>query len=193
MKLGLSYHEIEKGIIITNHTFTKDAIDLAEKNNIVLWDQAKLVEKGLFVNRYFKHPNRTEPIDEIKFDDLSSTPFEKISIETIDLMSHNEFQYYLAELFKRKGYKLISVHQSREKGIDLITEKNSMKIGIQVKKDIDLVGREAIKELITGIPYYQLQVGYAITNHYYNDEAKMLADVFKITLWDRDQLIKEMH
>lgn len=48
---GLSYYELDKGMVVTNSTFHKRAMQLAEKNHIVLWDRKKLYEKILEVKR----------------------------------------------------------------------------------------------------------------------------------------------
>ncbi len=192
MKLGLTYNELTKGIIITNGFFTTEAVNLADKNDIVLWNQEKLSEKSLFVKHYFKNKQRQIPVNEIKMDDILSIPFEKISIETIDLMSGIEFQYYIAELFKHKGYKITSIKEKKDYGVDIIIEQQGIKFGIQVKRSKSDVNSSAIKEIIAGLPYYDLQIGFAVTNNYFSKETIILANAFNIILWDRDQLIKEI-
>jgi len=42
---GLSYYNCDKGIVVTNSYFTRSAIELAEKNNVILWDRDMLKEK----------------------------------------------------------------------------------------------------------------------------------------------------
>ncbi len=191
-KLGLVYNELEKGIIITNGTFSNDAKELADKNNIILWDKDKLNEKALLVKRYYKEQERSEPTDEIKFAHISTIPFNQITIDIIDQMTDFEFQYYIAELFKIMGYRIISVNKTRDKGIDIIIEKNSLLFGIQAKKSNKKVDSNPVKEIITGLPYYNLQYGYIITNNEFNEEAKKLASVCEITLWDRKILIEKI-
>ncbi len=41
---GKSYYECHIGVVLTNQYFTRAAIDLAQKNGIVLWDRNKLLE-----------------------------------------------------------------------------------------------------------------------------------------------------
>ncbi|QVK17175.1 restriction endonuclease [Mycoplasmatota bacterium] len=192
LKLGLTINELKKGIIITNGSFTPDATKLAEINNIMLWDKDKLKEKGLLAKRFFKHQYRIEPTNEIKFDDLTSIPFNKITMDTIDKMSGYEFQYYLAELLNRKGYKILSIMKSHDKGVDIILEKNSLRFGIQAKRNKNNINQHAIKEIVAGIPTYSLHGGYVITNQYFTEEAKRLANACNITLWDRKYLETEI-
>lgn len=42
---GLKYYNCYKGIVVTNNYFTKSAIELANANNIVLWDRSILKQK----------------------------------------------------------------------------------------------------------------------------------------------------
>ena len=42
---GMHYYGCEKGMVITNSFFTKNACELAEKSNVVLWDRNTLQKK----------------------------------------------------------------------------------------------------------------------------------------------------
>ncbi|WP_052352926.1 restriction endonuclease [Neobacillus dielmonensis] len=42
---GLSYYQLEKGIVITNNYFTDSARDLAYSNDVILWDRNYIKEK----------------------------------------------------------------------------------------------------------------------------------------------------
>lgn len=193
MKLGLTYNDIKRGIIISNGTFTSDAIKLAEANQIQLWDQNKLKEKISFVKQYFENSPRLKPVNEIKITDLTNIPFEQITITEIDKMSGFEFQYYVAEIFKRNGYKIIDVLKTHDSGVDVILEKNGIRFGIQTKRYSSEVNSNAIKEIIAGLPVFDLQVGFVVTNSTFTKEAYLLANVCQIILWDRDQLVKEIN
>lgn len=41
---GMNYYKCEKGIVITNNYFTKQAIEEAKINNVELWDRKKVVD-----------------------------------------------------------------------------------------------------------------------------------------------------
>ena len=47
---GKSYYSLDKVIVITNNYFTKSAVDLADVNNVILWDRNILKEKLLTLN-----------------------------------------------------------------------------------------------------------------------------------------------
>ena len=42
---GMNYYRCDKAIVVTNNYFTNSAIDLANANNVVLWDRSILKEK----------------------------------------------------------------------------------------------------------------------------------------------------
>lgn len=42
---GLSFYNLEKGIVVTNSFFTKSAEELANANNILLWNRERLIQK----------------------------------------------------------------------------------------------------------------------------------------------------
>lgn len=42
---GLKFYNCDEGVVIINNYFTDSAIELAEANNIVLWDRDMLIQK----------------------------------------------------------------------------------------------------------------------------------------------------
>jgi HJR/Mrr/RecB family endonuclease len=42
---GMKYYNCQRGVVVTNSTFTKAATELARKNTIQLWDRKILEEK----------------------------------------------------------------------------------------------------------------------------------------------------
>lgn len=42
---GAKYYDENKVMVVTNSSFTKNAIELAKKNNVLLWDRKILIEK----------------------------------------------------------------------------------------------------------------------------------------------------
>ncbi len=193
MKLGLTYNNIKRGIIITNGFFTNDAIKLALANQIQLWDQTKLEDKISLVKQHFEQSPRLNPANEIKITDLTNIPFEQITISEIDKMNGFEFQYYVSEIYKRNGYKIIDILKTHDYGVDIILENNGIRFGIQTKRYSNEVNSNAIKELIAGLPVFDLQVGIVVTNSMFSNEAYLLATACQIILWDRLQLIKEIN
>lgn len=188
--LGLKYNEVNKVMIMTNGKFSTYSEELAKAYPIILWDKEILIEKINLVKRY--NINITSSDKDIVFNDISTIPFEKIKMDNIDQMAGLEFEYYLAELFKRKSYKIKKINKTKDKGIDIILEYNGVQIGIQAKRSKNKIDNNSIKETLAGIPYYNLDKAYCITNNFFNDEAKRLGECFNIVLWDRNILLSEM-
>ncbi len=42
---AMNYYDCQYAMVITNNTYTSSAINLAEKNNVILWDRTKLIEQ----------------------------------------------------------------------------------------------------------------------------------------------------
>ena len=42
---GAKYYNADKIMVVTNSTFTRSARELAESNNVILWDRSILKEK----------------------------------------------------------------------------------------------------------------------------------------------------
>ena len=118
--------------------------------------------------------------------------FNKITIHDVDLMSGIDFEEFVGTIFEKMGYSTTFTKSSGDQGIDVICEKNRKKIGIQAKCYSSKVGNSAIQEVVAGLKYYGIDKGIVVTNHYYTESAKTLAQVNNITLWDRDMIINKI-
>lgn len=117
---------------------------------------------------------------------------KKVLIEDIDLMTGTEFEEYVAEIFAKKGYYTTVTKTSGDQGIDVLAEKNGIKIGIQVKCYSGTVGNAAVQEATAGKKYYSCQKAMVITNSYFTQSAIELAKINDIILWDRNILKENM-
>lgn len=184
---GLKYHQIDKGMIITNSTFTEETKNLANKQNIIIWDKNILKQKALTVKRY--QNLREAPIHEVKFSDLSFIPFEKITFKEIDIMTKGEFKYYIAELFKRNDYTIKKILNTNE-GLDLIIEKNSLIFGVYTNNDI--ITENNLKMFITSCNYHKIDKMIAISSKNFTKEAIILAESCDIEIFSRNNLFEKI-
>lgn len=107
----------------------------------------------------------------------------------IDHMNGFEFEDYISKLLFEIGYINISVtKRSNDFGVDIICEKDDIKYAIQCKNYSHKLNNSSIQEVATGKNYYNCQVGVVVTNNYFTDNAKELAEKNGILLWDRDKL-----
>lgn len=110
-------------------------------------------------------------------------------LEEFDLMEGHDFEYYCAELLKKRGFQEVEVTRSSgDYGIDILAEKDGVTYAIQCKCYTSPVGVKAVQEAYAGRDYYDRMVGAVLTNQYFTQPAVEAAGRLKILLWDRGYL-----
>ena len=113
----------------------------------------------------------------------------KIVPEHFDTLEGHEFEYYCAELLRKKGFIDVEVTKgSGDYGADILAEKDGVTYAIQCKCYTAPIGVKAIQEAYAGRDYYDRMVGAVITNQYFTTPAVDAAKKLKILLWDRGYL-----
>lgn len=119
----------------------------------------------------------------------------KYDIHSLDEIEGHEFEYYCAELLKKRGFEEVSVTKgSGDYGVDVLAEKDGVTYAIQCKAYTAPVGVKAVQEAYAGREYYDRMVGAVLTNQYFTKPAVEAAKKLKILLWDRgylDSMIEE--
>ena len=133
---------------------------------------------------------KNEKISNIFMEKYLNYGSQKTSIDDIDLMTGLEFEKFISELFSKKGYMTNITKTSGDQGIDIIAEKNGIKIGIQTKCYSGTVGNSAIQEVSAGKSFYSCDKVMVITNNYFTKSAIDLAQANNVILWDRN-ILKE--
>lgn len=59
---GIRYHNLDKGILITNGTVHKKAHELAKKTHIIIWERNKLYEKNLEMLKILQEEMKKEEV-----------------------------------------------------------------------------------------------------------------------------------
>ena len=109
--------------------------------------------------------------------------------DEFDLMEGHEFEYFCADLLKRRGFQEVEVTKgSGDYGIDILAEKEGVTYAIQCKRYGGPVGVKAVQEAYAGRDYYDRMVGAVLTNQYFTAPAVDAARKLKILLWDRGYL-----
>lgn len=109
--------------------------------------------------------------------------------EHFDLLEGHEFEYYCAELLRKKGFIEVEVTKgSGDYGADILAEKEGVTYAIQCKCYTAPIGVKAIQEAHAGRDYYDRMVGAVLTNQYFTTPAVEAAKKLKILLWDRGYL-----
>ncbi len=113
----------------------------------------------------------------------------KYTLKQLDKMDGHQFEYACADILKANGYKHVEVTRSSgDFGVDVIAEKDKVRYAIQCKRYNHKLDNTPIQEVVGGLAYYQCDKGAVMTNQYFTEPAKQLAQVNDIELLDRDTL-----
>ena len=113
--------------------------------------------------------------------------------DEMDMMEGHEFEYFCADLLRKKGFIEVEVTKgSGDYGIDILAEKDGVTYAIQCKCYTAPIGVKAIQEAYAGRDYYDRMVGAVMTNQYFTSPAVEAAKKLKILLWDRGYLDRMM-
>ena len=114
---------------------------------------------------------------------------KKRDTDQFEEMEGHEFEYYCADLLKKKGFLEVEVTKgSGDYGVDILAEKDGITYAIQCKCYQAPVGIKAVQEAYAGRDYYDRMVGVVMTNQYFTSPAVDAARKLKILLWDRGYL-----
>jgi restriction system protein len=103
-----------------------------------------------------------------------------------------EFEKYIANLLKNKGYQNVHLTEQYDYGIDITAEKDGIRWGIQVKRYSGLVKASAVRQVFTALNIYNCEQAMVITNSRFSKVAKKLARSTDCILIDRSELQKLM-
>ena len=110
----------------------------------------------------------------------------------INKLSGVEFEKYLSEFFKGKGYEVETTPTTGDQGTDLILKKNGKRISVQTKRYSGTVGNKAVQEALSGKIYYNCDESWVITNSTFSNSAKDLAEKSSVKLIDGTDLKKQI-
>ena len=113
----------------------------------------------------------------------------KAGIKEIDVMSGEEFERFLGELFKRRGFKVSYTATSGDYGADLILKDGKDIIAVQAKRYSSSVGVKAVQEIIGAVKMYDANEAWVVTNSNFTKQAIKLANINDVYLIDRQELI----
>lgn len=107
----------------------------------------------------------------------------------IDQMDGQEFEWFVAKVLAKIGFQNVQVTKaSGDYGVDIIAYDNGVKCAFQCKRYTGTLGLQPIQEVSAGARYYGASIAYVITNSYFSENARNLADRIGVKLWDRNSL-----
>lgn len=106
-----------------------------------------------------------------------------------DYMTGEDFELYISQILGNIGfYNIQTTKGSGDQGVDILAEKEGMKYAFQCKRYDKPVGNKAVQEVFAGKFFYHCHVAIVVTNNYFTQSAKELANENGVVLWDRDKL-----
>lgn len=162
----------------------KNVVHLSKYINLISYHKFYNLAKIKLNKKYNYVLNKNQKLQSKKQIDYNS-------IEYIDILTGIEFEKYMSKLLANLGFINVKrTPDSNDYGIDIITEKDSVKFAIQCKHYKSKVSNSSVQEANSGKQYYNCHVGVVVTNNYFTSNAIELAKSNGIILWDRKKLIE---
>ena len=108
----------------------------------------------------------------------------------VDAMDGRVFEDFLMSILKEMGYKVNTTSTTGDYGVDLILYSNEKKIIVQAKRYSSKVGIKAVQEISSAKNFYNADECWVVTNNYFTNPAKNLAEANNVTLIDRYDLME---
>ena len=110
-----------------------------------------------------------------------------VEMQAIDQMDGHEFEKVCAEVYRRLGYKKVTVTQrSRDQGADLTMEGAEGRYVVQAKRQATPVGNWAVQEICAAKGFYKASHAIVVSNNIYTTQARDLAKSNAVELVDRN-------
>lgn len=97
------------------------------------------------------------------------------SVTTPAVTTPAEFEVYCAETLRAYGWAVARTPMARDQGVDVIADKNGVRVVLQCKLYSNPVGNKAVQEIAAGRAHQQAHYGAVVTNSSYTPSARELA------------------
>lgn len=148
-------------------------------------DESKKEENSQENIQYEKEENSKKDFfsEDIKIDAIEFMRY-------IDTLDGYDFEKICGHILCCNGFVNICVTSgSKDRGIDIIAEKNGMKYAVQCKHYSSNVGNHAVQEAFSGKSIYNADVAVVLTNSYFTQQAEQDARTLCVELWNRSKLL----
>jgi restriction system protein len=109
------------------------------------------------------------------------------------MLPARQFEFEIANLFRRKGYESLATKFTNDDGVDVLASNDQEKIIIQCKRWTHPVGRAVVDELAGVWNRYDVQRAILATTSTFSEDAKQAAYKHHIELWDFSRIRQEWH
>lgn len=113
-----------------------------------------------------------------------------VRVDDLYALSPGDFERFVAELFRRKGYKVKLRGRSGDLGVDLeVTQPSGRRAVVQCKRYRSTVGSEVVRELFGTLIHERAVHGFLVTTADISDAAREWAYDKPLTLIDGATLV----
>lgn len=107
----------------------------------------------------------------------------------IDAMDHREFEYFIADLWRRKGYEAHPTSASGDGGVDIVAENEAERLAIEAKWRTDgKLGPEYARRIAGVAERSGFDRGLVVTNVGFTDAAYREANDMNVQLVDGEKI-----
>lgn len=106
----------------------------------------------------------------------------------IDAMTWEEFEYFVADWLKDRGYTNVRLTEHYDLGVDIVAKKDGITWGVQVKHYRGLVGIEAVRQVVVALKKYKCDRAMVVTNSIFSRSAIEIAKSQDCILIDGSKL-----
>ena len=108
--------------------------------------------------------------------------------DEINYMTGSEFERFMADLFRQKGYAVQETRATGDQGVDLLLNLDDKKIAVQLKRWTGPVGNSVVAATFAGMAHYEAVEGWIITTSTFTRSARELARSTRVRLIDGKEL-----
>ena len=129
------------------------------------------------------------PIIDVELDEYDSlNKYVERNIEFDEQMNPYDYELMCSEIMKKQGWESSVTKGSGDQGVDVVAEKNDIKLVMQCKRFNQPVGNFAVQEIFAGAGYYEASHSIVVTNNTFTPSARRLASKLNVFLLHHDDL-----
>lgn len=111
----------------------------------------------------------------------------------IDEMTSLEFKHFLKSFFEKKGFVAMVIHHSEYQIADLILWKGTKKYVVKAAYSSSRQSIRPIQEAMSAMNHHRANDSIVVSNQFFTNSAKILAEIANVKLIDREELIDTLN
>jgi len=145
-----------------------------------------------FIFNVLKAESEDEEVMEFLHDKIDEITinYQSEIVPLSDEMTGIEYEQFVANSLCNYGWDAYVTKASNDQGVDVLAEKQGVKIAVQCKFYSSNVGNAAVQEIIAGSIFEQADIAVVVSNAAFTSSAKQLASSANVILIHHDLLDK---